>query len=138
MGLYVSNDLALRRGGEGIATLGQDLHHVLCEVTASQIQTEDGVWQGIALVDWNSVADTIATVHDDSSGTARCIQRQHSLNCHIHRWYIEGLKHDLRHSLTIRLGVQRGFRQQDWMLFRSHTQLVVEGVMPNLLLVTGA
>lgn len=34
-------------GGEAVATLGEDLHEVVSQVTASQVQTEDGVGKGI-------------------------------------------------------------------------------------------
>ena len=47
---------------------------------------------------------------------------------------IEGLEHDLRHALAVGLGVQRGLRQQHRVLLRGHSQLVVEGVVPDLLL----
>ncbi|KAJ0033608.1 hypothetical protein NQD34_000715, partial [Periophthalmus magnuspinnatus] len=30
------------------------------------------------------------------------------------------------------LGVERRFGEQDWVLFRGHSELVVEGVMPDL------
>ena len=46
--LDVPHDLALSGGGEGVSTLGQDLHQVIGQVTASQVQTEDGVGQGIS------------------------------------------------------------------------------------------
>merc|ERR1712125_156810 len=35
--LHVAHDLALRGGGEGVATLSQNLHHVLSKVSASQV-----------------------------------------------------------------------------------------------------
>ena len=47
---------------------------------------------------------------------------------------IEGFEHDLRHALAVGFGVQRGFRQQHRVLLWGHTQLVVEGVVPDLLL----
>ena len=60
--LDVADNLTLRRGGEGVAALGQDLHHVLREVTAGQIQSEDGVGQGVALVDGHGVRHAVAAV----------------------------------------------------------------------------
>ena len=60
--LDVADNLTLRRGGERVATLGQDLHHVLREVTAGQVQSQDGVGQGVALVDRHGVRHTIAAV----------------------------------------------------------------------------
>merc|ERR1740119_13186 len=53
--LDVPYDLALGGGGEGVSTLGQDLHEVVGEVTASQVQTEDGVGQGISFIDGDGV-----------------------------------------------------------------------------------
>ena len=60
--LDVADNLTLRRGGERVATLGQDLHHVLREVTAGQVQSQDGVGQGVALVDRHGVRHTIAAI----------------------------------------------------------------------------
>jgi len=40
---------------------------------------------------------------------------------------------DLRHLLTVGLGVERSLGEQDWVLLGRHTQLVVERVMPDLL-----
>merc|ERR1719391_1980558 len=40
--LDVTDNLALGGGGEGVATLGEDLHQVVGQLTASQVQTEDG------------------------------------------------------------------------------------------------
>ncbi len=39
----VTHDFALGRRGERVAALRQDLHEVVGEVAAGQIQTEDGV-----------------------------------------------------------------------------------------------
>merc|ERR1711894_352757 len=39
--LDVPDDLALGGGGEGIATLGEDLHQMVSEVTAGQVEPED-------------------------------------------------------------------------------------------------
>merc|ERR1711876_70199 len=44
--LDVTDNLPLSSGGEGVATLGQDLHEVVGELTASQVQTEDGMGEG--------------------------------------------------------------------------------------------
>jgi len=40
---------------------------------------------------------------------------------------------DLRHLLTVGLGVEWRLREQDWVLLGGDTQLVVERVMPDLL-----
>jgi len=56
--LDVTNDLTLSGGGEGVATLGEDLHEVVSKITASQIEAENGVWECIALVDRDGVGDS--------------------------------------------------------------------------------
>jgi len=38
-------------GGEAVTTLGEDLHEVVSQVTASQVQTEDGMGQSVT---WNT------------------------------------------------------------------------------------
>ena len=88
--------------------------------------------KGITLIDGHSVRYTITRVEHDTSGTTRGIQGEHSLDGHIHGWGVEGLEHDLGHLLTIGLGVKGSLGQQHRVLFRGHTQLVVEGVMPDL------
>merc|ERR1712051_1169138 len=57
--LHVTHDLTLSRGREGIATLCQDLHHILREVTACQIQAQDGMWQRVTFIDGHCVGHTI-------------------------------------------------------------------------------
>ena len=68
-----------------------------------------------------------------TSGTTRGVQRKDGLNVDIHGRDIEGLKHDLRHALTIGLWVLRSLRQEDRVSLRGDTELIVEGVVPDLL-----
>merc|ERR1711994_837293 len=103
--LDVTDNLPLSSGGERVATLSQDLHEVVGELTASQVQAEDGMGESITLIDGNSVGDTITRVHDNTSGTTRGIEGQDSLNGNIHGRHVEGLEHDLGHLLTVSLGV---------------------------------
>ena len=56
--LDVSDNLALGSSMEGVASFGQDLHHVVGEVSASQVQSNDRVRQGVALVDRHRVGHT--------------------------------------------------------------------------------
>merc|ERR1711893_462644 len=62
--LDVTDNLALSGGGERVTTLGEDLHEVVGELTASQVQTEDGMGKSITLIDGDIVGDTITRVHD--------------------------------------------------------------------------
>merc|ERR1712032_1107392 len=93
--LDVAHNLALGRGGERVASFVQDLHHVLRKVTTSKIDTLDGVWKSVAFVDRHSVGHTITRVQHNTSGTARGVQRKHSLDVHIHSRDGVGLEHDL-------------------------------------------
>merc|ERR1719462_659743 len=93
--LDVTDNLTLSSGGERVASLGEDLHEVVGQLTSSQVQTEDGVGEGITFIDGDSVGNTITRVHDDTSGTTRGIEGQDSLDGNIHGGHVEGLEHDL-------------------------------------------
>merc|ERR1719348_1418772 len=64
--LDVADNLALGSGGEGVATLSEDLHKVVGELTASQVKTDDGVGESITFIDGDTVGDTITRVHHDA------------------------------------------------------------------------
>ncbi|KAF2974083.1 hypothetical protein EK904_010158 [Melospiza melodia maxima] len=51
---------------KGVATLREDLHEVVSQIPASQIQTHDGMRQGIPFVDRHIVGDTISRVKDNT------------------------------------------------------------------------
>ncbi|KAA8595242.1 hypothetical protein FQN60_012377 [Etheostoma spectabile] len=123
-------------GGEAVTPLSQDLHEVVCEVSASQVQPEDGMGQGITFIDGHCVGDTITRVHDDTSGTTRGVQGQHSLDGHIHGRSVEGLKHDLEDRRRDESG---SLCEQDRVLFGGNSQLVVEvyQFMKKLYLMSG-
>merc|ERR1711942_324455 len=65
--LDVTDDLTLSGGGERVATLSEDLHQVVGELTSSKVKTNDGVGKGITFIDGDTVGDTISRVHDDTS-----------------------------------------------------------------------
>merc|ERR1711881_422348 len=77
--LDVTDNLPLG-GGEGVAPLGEDLHKVVGELTASQVKTDNGVGESVTLVDGDTMGDTVTGVHDDTSGTSRGVQGEHSLD----------------------------------------------------------
>ena len=77
--------------------------------------------------------DTVTRVHDDTRGTARSVQRKHGLDGDVHGRHVEGLEHDLGHLLAVGLGVERGLGEEDGVLLGGDAQLVVEGVVPDLL-----
>merc|ERR1711988_1606885 len=131
--LDVTDNLTLSSGGERVAPLGEDLHEVVGQLTASQVQTEDGMGEGITFIDGDGVGDTITGVHDDTGGTARGVQREDSLDGNVHGGHVEGLEHDLSHLLTVSLGVEGSLSQEDGLFLRGNTELIVEGVVPDLL-----
>merc|ERR1719312_1918671 len=61
------------------------------------------------------------------------IQGEDSLDGHIHCRGVEGLEHDLGHLLTVSLGVEGSFSKKNGVLLRGNTELIVEGVVPDLL-----
>lgn len=81
--------IGLTRSYEGVATLRQDLHEVVGEVSASQVQTHDGVGQGIALVDGHVVGDTISGVQHNAWGTIEH-NRCHNNTPHVTCWSWRG------------------------------------------------
>merc|ERR1719300_783318 len=89
--------------------------------------------KGITFIDGDSVGDTITRVHDDTSGTSRGIKGEDSLDGDIHCGHVEGFKHDLGHLLTVGLWVEGSLSKKDGLLLRGNTELIVEGVVPNLL-----
>merc|ERR1739844_639243 len=131
--LDVTDNLTLSSGGERVATLSEDLHQVVGQFTASQVQTEDSVGQSITFIDGDAMGDTISRVHDNTSGTARGIEGEDSLDGNIHGGHVEGLEHDLGHLLTVSLGVEGSLSEEDGLFLRGNTEFIVEGVVPDLL-----
>merc|ERR1711949_28267 len=84
-------------------------------------------------IDGNSVGNTITRVHDNTSGTTRGIEGENSLDGNIHGGHVEGLKHNLGHLLTVSLGVEGSLSKEDGLFLRGNTELIVEGVVPDLL-----
>merc|ERR1719483_1386449 len=131
--LDVPDNLPLSSGGEGVATLGQDLHQVVGELTTSQIKTDNSVGESITFVYGDTMRYTITRVHHNTSGTTRGIQREDSLDSNIHGRHVECLEHDLGHLLPVGLGVKGSLSKEDRLFLRSNTELIVECVMPDLL-----
>merc|ERR1712099_31759 len=131
--LDVTDNLTLSGGGERVTTLSEDLHEVVGELTASQVQTKDGVGESITLIDGDIVGDTIAGVHDHTGGTPGGIEGEDGLDGNIHGGHVEGLEHDLSHLLTVSLGVKRSLSQEDGLFLWGNTEFIVESVMPDLL-----
>lgn len=109
--------------------LGQDLREVISQISASQVQPQDGMRQGKALVNRHSVGHTITRVQHDKWYNPRQTT-----------WMAMHIMGVLKVSnmicvifLQLALGVQRDRSQRNGVLLRGYTELVVEGVMPDLL-----
>ena len=87
----------------------------------------------MSFVNGDNMGDTVAKIHYDSSGTARRIEGQHSLHGDVHGRCVERLEHDLGDLLPVDRGVEGGLSEEIWVLLWGHTQLVVEGVVPDIL-----
>ena len=131
--LDVANDFSFGRRREAVAALGDDHHQIVGEITASQINTQDGVGQGVALVDGHGVCGTISGIEHDTRRTTGRVQRQHSLDGDVHGRGFECLEHDLCHLFPVGLRVEGSLGQQNWVLLGGDSELVVEGMMPDLL-----
>jgi hypothetical protein len=121
--LDVKDDFMLISGGEGVTTLSEDLHEIASQVTACQVEAEDGVWEGASLVDGDSVGDTITRVHDNTGSSSRGIEGQCGLHGDVQLGSVEGLEHNLGHLLSVGFGVAGSLGQEEGMLLRSSTEL---------------
>lgn len=131
--LDVTDDFSLGGGGESVTALSKNLHEVVGKITTSHVDTGNGVGKGETLVNGDNVSDTITRVQNDTSGTTGGVQRQNGLDGDVESWGVECLEDNLGHLLTVGLGVDGSLGEQDGVLLGSDTQLVVEGVVPNLL-----
>lgn len=131
--LNVSNDFSLGRGGEEVTTLHENLDEVVGKVSTSKIDTEDSVGKGETFVDGDSVGDTVTRVKNDTGGSAGSVKRENGLDRDVEGRGIESLEHDLGHLLSVLLGVKGSLSEENGVLLRSDTELIVEGMVPDLL-----
>merc|ERR1719342_368158 len=115
------DNFALSGGGERVATLGEDLHEIVGELTSSKVKTDNGMGKSITFIDRDTMGDTVPRVHDDTSGTSGSIEGEDSLDGNIHSGHVEGLKHDLGHLLTVGLGVEGSLSEEDGLFLRGNT-----------------
>merc|ERR1719383_98948 len=131
--LDIADDLALGGGHHGITALGHDLHEVVGQVASGQVETQDGVGEGVTLVDGDGVGNAIADVKDETGGTTGSVQGKHGLDAHVRGGGVEGLEDDLDELLPVALGVEGSLGVEMRRLVGRDSQLVVEGVVPDLL-----
>lgn len=131
--LDVTNDFSLSRGREGVTALSKNLHEVVGKIATSHVNTGNGVGKSETLVDGDNVGNTVTGIQDDTGGTTGSVQGEDGLDGDVEGGGVEGLEDNLGHLLTVGLGVDGSLGEQDGVLLRSHTELVVEGVVPDLL-----
>jgi len=131
--LDVSDDLSLGGGDEAVASLGEDLHEVVGQVSTGKIESHDGVWESVTLVHWDVVGNSITGVKHNTGGSAGGVEGEHGLDGDVHGWEVEGLEHDLGHLLSVGLWVEWGLGEEGWALLWGDSELVVVGVVPDLL-----
>jgi len=68
-----------------------------------------------------------------SSGTTRGVEGEDSLNANVHGRHVEELEHDLSHLLMVGLRVKGSLSEHGGTVLRGNTELIVEGVVPDLL-----
>jgi hypothetical protein len=79
--------------------LGEDLHKIVGEIASGQVETEDGVGQGVTLVDGDGVGHTITGVEDDAGGTTGSVKGKHSLSSRNHHHH--GFEKSLSSSVSL-------------------------------------
>merc|ERR1712136_48554 len=130
--LDVTHDLALSGGNQRIASFRHDLHEIIGQVASGQVETQDGVGESVTLVNGDGVRHTIADIENETGGATRSVQGEHGLDADVSCGCVEGFKDDLDHLFSVSFGVERSFGVEMRRLVGGDSQLVVEGVMPDL------
>jgi len=132
--LDVTNDFQFGGGGEGLTNAEKELLHVVGKDTASDFHLLDGVGDGETFEDGDSVGDTITSVAKETGGSTGGVEGHDSLEGNVDVLDLEGFEHDGGHLLSVGLGVTGSLGKEDTLSFLGgDTELVVEGVMPDLL-----
>ena len=111
---------------------GQKFFHVLGNGSTSNEVLSDGVRDGETFEDGDSVGNTITGVANNTGGSTIGIQRHDGLDGNIETIDGELLEHDLGHLLSVSLGVAGSLSKEDIVLGRIASELVVEGILPDL------
>jgi hypothetical protein len=84
------------------------------------------VGESVSLVDGDSVGNTVSRVENDTGGASRGVEGQDGLDGDVEGGGIERLEHDLRHLLSVDLGVEGSLGEEDGVLLGCDSELVVE------------
>ena len=131
--LHVPHNVAFGGGGEGVATFGGDLHHVVGQVPATNRRLLHRVGEGVALVDRDGDHFGVVDLEHDPSRPAGRVEREHGRAFHEHCRHVKRLEQNLRHLLFGCFRQQRRDCHQDRVLFRRRAELVVKRMVQQLL-----
>jgi hypothetical protein len=131
------DDFKLSSGGEGVARLEEELLGVLGDDAASDLHLLDGVGDGEAFEDRDSMGNTITRVDDETGGSSVGVKGHDGLDGDVKIADLESLEHLGGHHFSVGPGVPGSFSDEDTLdLAGNASELVVEGVMPHLLHIT--
>jgi len=129
-----SNDFLLSGRGERFSSLEEELLHVGCEDTSSDLHLLDGVGDRETFEDGNSVGNTITRIANETSGSSGGVKREDSLDLNTAILNLEGLEHYLDHLLSVGLGVSGSLSEHNSVaLVGVDSEFVEEAVVPDLL-----
>ena len=89
--------------------------------------------QGVTLIDWDGMGDTITRVHNATSDSTSGVQGKDGLDGNVELGNVEVLEHDLDHSLSVFLGISWGFSQENTLVVWGDAKLLIITMMPNFL-----
>lgn len=93
----------------------------------------NGMWDGEALEDWDSMGNTITGVANHTGGSSIGVEGEDGLNGNIESSALEGLEHELGHLLSVGLWVLWGLGEEAFVLGWVDSELIGEAVLPDLL-----
>ena len=105
---------------------------MLCHVSASQINSLNGIANGETLEYWTAVAHAIAAIENDTRCLTPRVQTKHGLLLEEDLWRAKLFEKDVCGFHTITVWVQWWLCEEDWMLLSRHLELI-EDVTPQLL-----
>ena len=128
------DDFHLGGGGERVARLEEELSAVLGDNATGDLHLLDGVRDGETLEHGHGVSNTITGVNDETGGTTVGVQGHDGLDGDVDVVEVESLEKNRHHLLSVDFGVHGGLSDQATKNIGGlDSELVVEGVMPDLL-----
>jgi hypothetical protein len=132
--LHVTNDFHISGGGKGDALTVEELLHPCSEDTTTDIHLFNGVRNGKTFIDGDRVGDTITSIANETSRSTGGVEGHDSLESNVDVLDLEGLEHDRGHLFSVLLWVTGSLSKENTdSLSGVNTELVVEGVVPDLL-----